>query len=46
MHRRHWAHLELGDSLLHVIGGMLAEVDEADVAQLVAVMLHGCGVHR
>lgn len=38
------AHLQAGDSLLHVSCSVLAEVDQADVAKLVAVMVHGCGV--
>jgi hypothetical protein len=44
--REFWACLELLHSVLHVEGGVLAEVHEADVAQLVPVMVHSSGVHR
>ena len=38
-------YLEARDGLAHVSGGVLREVDEADVAQRVAVALEGGGVH-
>ena len=41
-----WACLELLHSVLHVKGGVLAEVHKADVAQLVPIMVHSSGVHR
>ena len=44
--KRAGADLELCDGLLHVGGSVLAEIDEADVAQLVPIVHHGRGVHR
>ena len=38
--------LQLLHGMLHVQGGVLAEIDQPDVAQLVPVMVHCRGVHR
>ncbi len=40
------AYLQASDCLFHVRCCVLAEIDEADVAQLVAVVIHGRGVDR
>ena len=39
------AHLEAVDGSAHVAGSLLGEAGQADVAQPVAVVLHGCAEH-